>query len=236
MILGNSQIMLISQPADYSITSFNSFEVTSGPDAVIPMVVEQAGRGERAFDIYSRLLRERIIFLGTPVDDNVADSVVAQLLFLEAEDPEKDIQLYINSPGGSVTAGMAIYDTMQQVRCDVATICFGLAASMGAFLLTAGAAGKRMSLPSSRIMIHQPLGGAQGQAVDIEIQAKEILYHKRQLNELLSYHTKQPFEKIEADTERDFFMSATEAKEYGLIDQVISRQNLPQAGEAVAAV
>ena len=170
------------------------------------------------------------------MDDAVADSIVAQLLFLEAEDPEKDIQLYINSPGGSVTAGMAIYDTMQQVRCDVVTICFGLAASMGAFLLAAGAAGKRMSLPSSRIMIHQPLGGAQGQAVDIEIQAKEILYHKHTLNELLSHHTRQPFEKLEMDTERDFFMSAAEAKDYGLIDQVISRQNLPKAGEAVAAV
>ncbi|MBF2029007.1 MAG: ATP-dependent Clp endopeptidase proteolytic subunit ClpP [Oscillatoriales cyanobacterium C42_A2020_001] len=203
---------------------------------MIPVVIEQAGRGERAFDIYSRLLRERIVFLGTPIDDTVADSVVAQLLFLEAEDPEKDIQIYINSPGGSVTAGMAIYDTMQQVRCDVATICFGLAASMGAFLLASGTTGKRMSLPSSRVMIHQPLGGAQGQAVDIEIQAKEILYHKRTLNELLSYHTRQPFEKVEADTERDFFMSAAEAKEYGLIDQVISRQNLPKSGEPVAAL
>ncbi len=229
--------MFTSKSADYSVTSSNFLDVSSfSPDNVIPMVVEQAGRGERAFDIYSRLLRERIVFMGTPVDDAVADSVVAQLLFLEAEDPEKDIQLYINSPGGSVTAGMAIYDTMQQVRCDVATICFGLAASMGAFLLTSGAHGKRMSLPSSRIMIHQPLGGAQGQAVDIEIQAKEILYHKQKLNELLSYHTGQAMEKIEADTERDFFMSATEAKEYGLIDQVISRQNLPKAGEAVAAV
>lgn len=227
--------MLTSQSAANQFTSFNSLEVYSLETSnVIPVVVEQAGRSERAFDIYSRLLRERIVFLGTAIDDNVSDSVVAQLLFLEAEDPEKDIQLYINSPGGSVTAGMAIYDTMQQVRCDVATICFGLAASMGAFLLTAGTAGKRMSLPSSRIMIHQPLGGAQGQAVDIEIQAKEILYHKRTLNELLSYHTKQPFEKIEADTERDFFMSAAEAKEYGLIDQVISKQNLPQAGEAAA--
>ncbi len=229
--------MLISQSVDYTFTSFNPLDISSQAiDNVVPVVIEQAGRGERAFDIYSRLLRERIIFLGTPIDDTVSDSVVAQLLFLEAEDPEKDIQVYINSPGGSVTAGMAIYDTMQQVRCDVATICFGLAASMGAFLLTAGAPGKRMSLPSSRIMIHQPLGGAQGQAVDIEIQAKEILYHKRTLNELLSYHTKQPFEKIEADTERDFFMSATEAKDYGLIDQVISRQNLPKAGEPVAAL
>lgn len=192
---------------------------------VVPMVVEQSGRGERAFDIYSRLLRERIVFLGTPVDDAVADSIVAQLLYLEAEDPEKDVQLYINSPGGSVTAGMAIYDTMQQIRPDVATICFGLAASMGAFLLTAGAPGKRLSLPSSRIMIHQPLGGAQGQAVDIEIQAKEILYHKNQLNRLLALHTGQPLERIELDTERDFFMSAEEAKGYGLIDQVISRSS-----------
>ncbi|HTL88290.1 MAG TPA: ATP-dependent Clp endopeptidase proteolytic subunit ClpP [Leptolyngbya sp.] len=202
---------------------------------MVPMVVEQSGRGERAFDIYSRLLRERIIFLGSQIDDTVADSLVAQLLFLEAEDPEKDIQIYINSPGGSVTAGMAIYDTMQQVSCDVVTICFGLAASMGAFLLSGGTPGKRMSLPSSRIMIHQPLGGAQGQAVDIEIQAKEILYHKRKLNELLAQHTGQPLDRIEADTERDFFMSADEAKSYGLIDQVISRQNLPRAGEPVAA-
>ncbi len=197
------------------------------------MVVEQSGMGERAFDIYSRLLRERIIFLGTPIDDAVANSVVAQLLFLDAEDSEKDIQLYINSPGGSVYAGMAIYDTIQQIRPDVVTICFGLAASMGAFLLTAGTAGKRMSLPDSRIMIHQPLGGAQGQAIDIEIQAREILYVKAKLNQLLSQHTGQPLEKIEADTERDFFMSAEEAKNYGLIDQVISRQNLPTAGENV---
>jgi ATP-dependent Clp protease protease subunit len=204
--------------------------------AVIPMVVEQSGRGERAFDIYSRLLRERIVFLGDQVNDAIADSIVAQLLFLDAEDPERDIQLYINSPGGSVTAGMAIYDTMQQVRPDVVTICYGLAASMGAFLLAGGAKGKRLSLPSSRIMIHQPLGGAQGQAVDIEIQAKEILYHKRTLNELLAYHTGQPIEKIEADTERDFFMSAEDAKAYGLIDQVVSRQNLPMPGETITAV
>lgn len=197
------------------------------------MVVEQSGMGERAFDIYSRLLRERIIFLGTPIDDSVANSIVAQLLFLDAEDSEKDIQLYVNSPGGSVYAGMAIYDTIQQIRPDVVTICFGLAASMGAFLLTAGAAGKRMSLPDSRIMIHQPLGGAQGQAIDIEIQAREILYIKAKLNQLMSHHTGQPLERIEADTERDFFMSAEEAKNYGLIDQVISRQNLPTAGENV---
>lgn len=197
------------------------------------MVVEQSGMGERAFDIYSRLLRERIIFLGTPIDDAVANSIVAQLLFLDAEDSEKDIQLYINSPGGSVYAGMAIYDTMQQIRPNVVTICFGLAASMGAFLLTAGAAGKRMSLPDSRIMIHQPLGGAQGQAIDIEIQAREILYIKAKLNQLLAQHTGQALEKLEADTERDFFMSAEEAKNYGLIDQVISRQNIPTAGENV---
>lgn len=189
------------------------------------MVVEQSGRGERAFDIYSRLLRERIIFLGTDVNDTIADSIIAQMLFLEAEDPDKDIQLYINSPGGSITAGMGIYDTMQQVRCDVATICFGLAASMGAFLLSGGTKGKRMSLPSSRIMIHQPLGGAQGQAVDIEIMAREILYHKDTLNRLLASHTGQSLERIAADTERDFFMSAEEAQEYGLIDKVIYRQD-----------
>ena len=197
------------------------------------MVIEQSGMGERAFDIYSRLLRERIIFLGTPIDDAVANSIVAQLLFLDAEDSEKDIQLYVNSPGGSVYAGMAIYDTIQQIRPDVVTICFGLAASMGAFLLTAGSAGKRMSLPDSRIMIHQPLGGAQGQAIDIEIQAREIVYIKAKLNQLMAHHTGQALERIEADTERDFFMSADEAKNYGLIDQVISRQNLPTAGENV---
>lgn len=204
--------------------------------STIPMVVEQSGRGERAFDLYSRLLRERIIFLGTPVDDNVADLLVAQLLFLDAEDPEKDVQIYINSPGGSVTAGMAIYDTMKQIRPDVVTICYGLAASMGAFLLSGGTKGKRLSLPSSRIMIHQPLGGAQGQAVDIEIQAREILYHKRTLNELLAQHTGQPLERIEADTERDFFMSAEEAKAYGLIDQVVSRPGLSDARETLSAV
>ena len=208
----------------------------SQPANIVPMVVEQSGMGERAFDIYSRLLRERIIFLGTPIDDTVANSIVAQLLFLDAEDPEKEIQLYINSPGGSVYAGMAIYDTIQQIRPDVVTICFGLAASMGAFLLAAGSAGKRMSLPDSRIMIHQPLGGAQGQAIDIEIQAREILYVKAKLNQLLAHHTGQPLERLETDTERDFFMSAEEAKNYGLIDQVISRQNLPTAGENVTIV
>jgi ATP-dependent Clp protease protease subunit len=188
------------------------------------MVIEQSGMGERAFDLYSRLLRERIVFLGMPVDDQIADSVAAQMLFLEAEDPEKDIQLYINSPGGSVYAGMAIYDTMQQIQPDVATICYGLAASMGAFLLAGGAAGKRMSLTNSRIMIHQPLGGAQGQAADIEIQAREILYIKNTLNELLADHTGQPLERIAEDTDRDFYMSAAEAKDYGLIDQVITSQ------------
>ncbi len=231
----NSDRMLISQTPYYPISGSESLEIASTSQNVIPMVVEQSGMGERGFDLYSRLLRERIVFLGTPVDDNVADLIVAQMLFLDAEDPEKDIQLYINSPGGSVTAGMAIYDTMQQIRPDVATICYGLAASMGAFLLTAGAKGKRMSLPSSRIMIHQPLGGAQGQAVDIEIQAKEILYHKSQLNELLAFHTGQPLERIEADTDRDFFMSAEESRAYGLIDQVITKQGLPKSGEAVTA-
>jgi len=229
--------MLQSQSNGYQFTSLNSFDINSlGPSNIVPMVVEQSGLGERAFDIYSRLLRERIVFLGTQVDDTVADSIVAQLLFLDAEDPEKDIQLYINSPGGSVTAGMAIYDTMQQIRPDIVTICFGLAASMGAFLLTAGSPGKRMALPSSRIMIHQPLGGAQGQAIDIEIQAREILYHKRTLNQLLARHTGQPLDKIEADTERDFFMSAAEAKDYGLIDQVITRQNLPKSEAAVTPI
>lgn len=212
------------------------------PRNIVPMVVEQSGRGERAFDIYSRLLRERIVFLGGGgsggggIDDAIADSIVAQLLFLEAEDPEQDIYLYLNSPGGSITAGLAIYDTMQHIRPDVCTICFGLAASMGAFLLCSGAPGKRMALPHSRIMIHQPLGGAQGQAVDIEIRAKEILYLKNQLNHLMAEHTKQPFERIETDTDRDFFMSAEEAKAYGLIDQVLSRENLPGRTQSMAVV
>ena len=227
---------LRSQAPDFGITAENSrglglssMASFAPPSAIVPTVVEQSGRGERAFDIYSRLLRERIVFLGTQVDDNVADSLVAQFLFLEAEDPEKDIQLYINSPGGSVTAGMAIYDTMQQIAPDVVTICFGLAASMGAFLLSSGAKGKRLSLPSSRIMIHQPLGGAQGQAVDIEIQAREILYHKRILNEILAANTEQSYDKIAEDTERDFFMSAEEACEYGLIDQVLAKPALAVA-------
>lgn len=203
---------------------------------MIPTVIEQSGRGERAFDIYSRLLRERIIFLGQQVDSDLANLIVAQLLFLEAEDPEKDIYLYINSPGGSVTCGMGIFDTMNQVRPDVSTICVGLAASMGAFLLSAGAPGKRMSLPHSRIMIHQPLvsGMIQGQATDIEIQAKEILFLKQYLNEQLANHTGQPLEKIQEDTERDFFMSPAEAKDYGLIDQVIERR--PSAARLPVAV
>ena len=227
--------MLQSQSGNYQISSLSKLEINSQSSSanILPTVVEQSGMGERAFDIYSRLLRDRIIFLGTQVDDTIANAIIAQLLYLDADDSEKDIQLYINSPGGSIYAGMAIYDTIQQIRPDVATICFGLAASMGAFLLAAGAAGKRMSLPDSRIMIHQPLGGAQGQAIDIEIQAKEILYHKSKLNQLLAHHTNQALEKIEVDTERDFFMSAEEAKTYGLIDLVISGQNLPSQGENV---
>ena len=190
----------------------------------VPIVIEQTGRGERAYDIYSRLLKDRIVMLGTPIDDHVANLIVAQLLFLEAEDPEKDIYLYINSPGGVVTAGLAIYDTMQYIKPDVVTICMGQAASMGAVLLAAGAPGKRFALPHARIMIHQPLGGFQGQATDIEIHAREILRLKKMLNEILSKHTGQPLEKIEQDTDRDFFMSAEEAKEYGLIDKVLTRR------------
>lgn len=188
-----------------------------------PTVIETTARGERAFDIFSRLLRERIVFLGTPIDDHVANMVVAQLLLLEGEDPEKDIRLYVNSPGGSVTAGMAIYDTMQHIRSDVTTICLGQAASMGAFLLAAGAKGKRLCLPHARVLIHQPLGGAQGQATDIEIAAREILRIKRELNELLAQHTGQSVKQIEKDTDRDNIMTAQEAKTYGLVDEVIVR-------------
>ncbi len=188
-----------------------------------PTVIETTARGERAFDIFSRLLRERIVFLGTPIDDHVANMVVAQLLLLEGEDPEKDIRLYVNSPGGSVTAGMAIYDTMQHIRSDVTTICLGQAASMGAFLLAAGAKGKRLALPHARVLIHQPLGGAQGQATDIEIAAREILRIKRELNELLAQHTGQSVKQIEKDTDRDNIMTAQEAKTYGLVDEVIVR-------------
>ena len=219
--------MLYSQLSKFSINNQRSYSpLLSQTENIVPMVVEQSGMGERAFDIYSRLLRERIIFLGTPIDDEVADSIVAQLLFLDAEDGEKDIQLYINSPGGSVYAGLAIYDTMQQIRPDVATISFGVAASMGAFLLAGGAKNKRMALPSTRVMIHQPLGGAQGQASEIEIQAREILYIKKRLNEILASHTAQPIERITEDTERDFYMSAEEAVNYGLIDKVFLRDGL----------
>lgn len=189
---------------------------------LVPIVVEQTSRGERAYDIYSRLLKDRIIFIGGPIDDHVANLVIAQLLFLEAEDPDKDIHLYLNSPGGVVTAGMAIYDTMQYIKPDVSTICLGQAASMGAFLLAAGAKGKRFALPYTRIMIHQPLGGVQGQATEIEIHAREILRMKEVLNKLLASHTGQPLEKVAQDTERDFFMSAQDAKNYGLVDEVIN--------------
>jgi ATP-dependent Clp protease, protease subunit len=196
---------------------------------LVPMVIEQSPRGERAYDIYSRLLKERIIFLGSGVNDDVANVIVAQLLFLEAEDPEKDITFYINSPGGSVTAGMAIYDTMQYVKCDIATLCMGQAASMGAFLLAAGADGKRYSLPNARILIHQPMGGFQGQATDIDIQAKEILRMKKDLNRLLAHHCKTSLEKVSTDTERDYFLSAEEAQKYGIIDKVLTnRQELAE--------
>lgn len=191
---------------------------------LVPMVIEQSGRGERAYDIYSRLLRERIVFLVGPVNDAVANLVVAQLLFLESENPDKEISLYINSPGGSVSAGMSIFDTMQFIKPEVSTLCMGMAASMGAFLLSAGAKGKRFSLPNAKIMIHQPLGGAQGQATDIEIHAREILKTRETLNRILAERTGQTLEKIQSDTERDYFMSATEAQTYGLIDQVLEHR------------
>jgi len=193
---------------------------------LVPMVIEQTGRGERAFDIYSRLLKERIIFIGTPIDDHIASLIIAQLIFLAAEDSEKDISLYINSPGGVVSSGLAIYDTMQHIKPDVATICIGQAASMGAFLLAAGAKGKRSALPNARLMIHQPMGGAQGQATDIDIQAREILKIRAKLNEILALHSGQPLEKIEKDTDRNYFMSAEEAKAYGLIDDIIFPRTL----------
>ncbi|OGP12788.1 MAG: ATP-dependent Clp endopeptidase, proteolytic subunit ClpP [Deltaproteobacteria bacterium GWA2_54_12] len=196
---------------------------------LVPMVVEQTGRGERAYDIFSRLLKDRIIFLGSAVDDVVANLIVAQLLFLESEDPEKDIHLYVNSPGGLVTAGLAIYDTMQYVKPDVSTICIGQAASMGALLLCGGAAGKRYALPNSRILIHQPLGGAQGQATDIDIQAKEILRVREELTAILGKHSGQPLEKLHRDTERDFFMTGQQAMEYGIIDKVIEKRIVTEA-------
>ncbi|AXQ29563.1 ATP-dependent Clp endopeptidase proteolytic subunit ClpP [Solimonas sp. K1W22B-7] len=191
---------------------------------LVPMVVEQTARGERAFDIYSRLLKERIVFVVGPIEDHMANLVVAQLLFLESENPDKDIHLYINSPGGVVTAGLSIYDTMRFIKPDVATMCIGQAASMGAFLLSAGAKGKRFALPNARVMIHQPSGGAQGQATDIEIQAREILYLREKLNKLMAEHTGQPLEKISRDVERDFFLNAEQAKDYGLIDQIFTQR------------
>lgn len=193
---------------------------------LVPMVVEQSGRGERAYDIYSRLLKDRIIFLGSAVDDNISNLIVAQLLFLESEDPDKDISLYINSPGGLVTAGLAIYDTMQYVKPDVSTICIGQAASMGALLLAGGAAGKRFALPHARILIHQPLGGAQGQATEIDIQAKEILRVREELTNILAKHTGQSFDKLHKDTERDFFMTGQQARDYGIIDRVIEKRGM----------
>jgi ATP-dependent Clp protease protease subunit len=201
------------------------------PFMPVPYVIEQTHRGERSYDIYSRLLKDRIVMLGTEIDDDVANVIVAQLLFLESEDPDKDINLYVNSPGGSVTAGLAIYDTMQYLKCPVSTICVGQAASMGAVLLLAGAKGKRYSLPSSRIMIHQPLGGVRGQATDIEIQAREILRMKAKLNELIVKHTGQSIERVEKDTDRDYFMGATEAKVYGIIDEIQSPRKVVGLGK-----
>ena len=210
---------------DFERAAINSRAIEPQGLGLVPMVVEQSGRGERAYDIYSRLLKERVIFLVGPVNDATANLVVAQMLFLESENPDKDIYFYINSPGGSVSAGLAIYDTMQFVKPDVSTLCIGQAASMGAFLLTAGAKGKRYSLPNSRMMIHQPLGGFQGQASDIEIHAKEILYLKARLNDMLAKHTGQSMEAIERDTDRDNFMSADESVNYGLIDKVLTSRN-----------
>ncbi len=205
---------------------YDSFEKNSQPieNALVPIVIEQTARGERSFDIYSRLLKERVIFMVGQVEDHMANLIVAQLLFLESENPDKDIHLYINSPGGSVTAGMSIYDTMQFIKPDVSTICVGQACSMGALLLTAGANGKRYALPNSRVMIHQPLGGFQGQASDIEIHAREIIAMKKRLNEIMAKHTGKPYDKVDVDTDRDNFMSAQDAKDYGLIDQVLEKR------------
>lgn len=199
-------------------------DIVTRAQHLVPMVIEQTARGERAFDIYSRLLKERIIFIVGPIEDHMANLVVAQLLFLESENPDKDIHLYINSPGGVITSGISIYDTMRFIKPDVATMCVGQAASMGAFLLSAGAKGKRFALPNARVMIHQPSGGAQGQASDIEIQAREILYLREKLNQLMAQHTGQPLDKIERDVERDYFMNAEQAKEYGLIDQILTQR------------
>ncbi len=217
----------------HSIIKSRETEILSGLDKashvrnqLVPMVVEQTSKGERAYDIYSRLLKERLIFLGTPIYDEIASLIVAQLLFLEYEDPDKDIMLYINSPGGSISAGLAIYDTLNYIRCDVSTTCIGMAASMGQFLLTSGAKNKRIALPNSKIMMHQPLGGAQGQATDIMIQAKEIDRIKQQLYKLISFHSGQPIEKIYADAERDYYMTAEEAKDYGLIDSILTKREV----------
>ena len=207
-----------------SLRAYIGLMIVQPKNILIPTVIEQTHRGERGWDIFSRLLKDRIIFLGTPINDDVANTIIAQLLFLESEEPEKDIMLYVNSPGGHVTAGLAIYDTVQYVRCNVATICMGQAASMGAFLLSAGTAGKRYALPHSRIMIHQPLGGYQGQATDIDIHAKEILRTRDTLNSLWAKHTGQDIDTIKNDTERDYFMSAIESKEYGLIDEVLTHK------------
>ena len=196
--------------------------------SLIPIVIEQTGRTERAYDIYSRLLKDRIVFLGNPIEDNLANTIIAQLLFLQTEDPEKDIHLYINTPGGVVSSGLAIYDTMQYIKPDIATYCLGQAASMGALLLTAGSKGKRFVLPHSRVMIHQPIGGFYGQATDVEIHAREILKMKETLNNIMSKHTEQPLEKIQVDTERDYFMSGVEAKEYGIVDEVIDSMKKPK--------
>jgi ATP-dependent Clp protease, protease subunit len=219
---------ITSMPEGIFGGSFDSAPI----NALVPMVVEQTSRGERAYDIFSRLLKDRIVIIGTPINDVIANLAVAQMLFLASEDPDKDINCYINSPGGQVYSGMAIYDTMQYIKCDVATICVGLAASMGSFLLAGGASGKRASLPNSRIMIHQPLGGAQGQAADIEIQAKEILWIRHRLFELLAHHTGKPIDQIERDADRDYFLSPTEAKDYGLIDNVLQMK----AGEPAKPV
>lgn len=204
-------------------------DIRARASTLVPMVVEQTARGERAFDIYSRLLKERVVFIVGGIDDHMANLVVAQLLFLESENPDKDIHLYINSPGGVITSGLSIYDTMRFIKPDVATMCIGQACSMGSFLLSAGAKGKRYALPNSRIMIHQPSGGTQGQATDIEIQAREILYLRERLNQMYSEHTGQPLEKIARDVERDFFMNSQAAKEYGLIDQILDKRVLPAA-------
>ena len=215
--------MSVEAPANYNQEK-NMSDIVTRAQHLVPMVVEQTARGERAFDIYSRLLKERLVFIVGPIDDHMANLVVAQLLFLESENPDKDIHVYINSPGGVVTAGFSIYDTMQYIKPDVSTMCIGQAASMGSFLLAAGAKGKRYALPNARIMIHQPSGGAQGQATDIEIQAREILYLRERLNKIMSGHTGQPLEKTARDVERDFFMSSEQAKEYGLIDQILERR------------